>query len=131
MPFTFKSNIARIVLWAILVLVLALDAYGLWVFFGKQIQVAALMKVIMLFGVALKLAILLCLILGKGPIKSLVYIWGGLFIVSGSMGLLSYVLSTQVEPVQAYFDKAFFLFAGIALVKVASKYILINASQEN
>ncbi len=131
MPFTFKSKIACIVLWSILVLVLALDAYGLWAVFGKQIQIAAPMKVIMLFGVALKLAILLCLIFSKGPIKSLVYIWGGLFVVSGSMGLLSYVLSTQVEPVQAYFDKALYLFAGIALVKVASKYILINAPQEN
>ncbi len=130
MPFTFLSNIARIVLWAILILVLILDAYGLWVILSGQAQVAAATKIIMLLGVALKIAILICLIFSKGPIKPLVYIWGGLFAVSGSMGLLSYMLSTQVEPVQAYFDKALYLFAGVVLIKLARKYILIHAPQE-
>ncbi|QEI11462.1 hypothetical protein [Cellvibrio japonicus] len=131
MPFTFQSNIARLVLWTILILVLALDAYGVWIVFWKQAQVTMPIKVIMLVGVALRLAILFSLIFSKGPIKPLIYIWGGLFVVSGSTGLLSFALSSQTEPVQAYLDKVLYLFAGITLITIASKYISTNISQEN
>jgi hypothetical protein len=131
LPFTFQSNIARIVLWTLLLLVLVLDTYGFWLVILKQAQIAMPMKFIMLLGVLLKLAILICLILSKGPIKPLVYIWGGLFVVSGGTGLLSFALSSQVEPVQAYFDKALYFFAGATLITIASKYIYSGAPKAN
>lgn len=125
MTFIFKSNIARVILWGVLVLVLAIDAYAMWNFFGKPTQVAIFIKIMALFGIALKLAVLWCLISFKGPIKGLIYTWGGLFVISGATGLLSFALSKHLEPIQAYFDKALFLAAGISLIVIANKYIAI------
>lgn len=124
MEFKFSSNIARVVLWCVLILVLLVDAYSVWVIYSAQVNVPLFTKVLVSLGILLKLAIFYCLLESKGPIKGLTYTWGGLFVVSGSTGLLSFVLSEKIEPVQAYFDKTLFLAAGIALIIIASKYVL-------
>ncbi len=131
MPFTFQSNIARLVLWSMLIIVLAMDAYGVWVVFIKSAPAALFMKIFMLLGIGLKLAILFCLILSKGPIKTFIYIWAGLFILSGSTGLLAFVLSAQIEPVQAYFDKVVLMCAGVVLIAIASKMILVSSGHDS
>ena len=77
----------------------------------------------MFVGVGIKLGVLFCLLKSKGPIKGLLYIWGGLFIASGSLGLLAFVISPEVEPIQNYIDKGIFLIVGLLLVVPAGRYI--------
>ena len=131
LPFNFSSKIAQFILWGVLVLVLLTDTYSVWNIYNAQVELTTFMKVFFSLGFVLKLSILYCLIESKGPIKGLTYTWGGLFAVSGSTGLLSFALSEDIEPVQAYFDKSLFLAAGIALIFIASNYISYAQAQEN
>lgn len=131
MTFTFQSSIARIILWISLILVLAMDVYAILLIVVNQPQLTIFMTSTMLIGIALRLAILFCLLISKGPIKGLIYTWGGLFAISGGAGLLSFVLTKQLEPVQAYFDKALYLIVGIILITIANKYIAVFQSQDN
>ena len=89
------------------------------------------MKTFIVLGVVLKLSILGCLVLREGPIKVLIFIWGTLFIFSAATGLLSFVISETVEPIQAYLDKLIFLVTGIVLVFITSRYISYESKQEN
>jgi hypothetical protein len=84
----------------------------------------------MLIGVGIKIGILICLITAKGPIKGLIYIWGGTFIFAGVMGLLSLMLSPDLMPVQEYFNKSISLIIGVVLVALAGRYIIYLKPQQ-
>jgi hypothetical protein len=130
MDFKIKSKTFKIFLWITLVLVLISDFYSLWLLFTSNTNLPFFSKAIMLLGVGIKLGALYCLVKLSGPIKGLLYTWGGLFIVSGSFGLLAFVLSAEIEPIQNYLDKGIFLLIGLLLVIPASKYIAYTEQEE-
>jgi len=89
------------------------------------------MKSALVLGAVLKLSILACLILRKGPIRELISVWSMLLMLSGVFGLLALAVSENIEPIQAYIDKAIFLSIGIILIVIASKFITDGNEQKN
>jgi hypothetical protein len=81
------------------------------------------MYIFLIIGIGIKLALLYCVISLKGPIKGLIYCWGGLFITSGAFGLLALMTSEAIEPIQNYLDKSLFLALGLLLILPVSKFV--------
>jgi len=123
MDFKINSQLFKVFLWTALVLVLTSDFYALWTLFTSNTSLGFVPKTLMLLGVGIKLGVLYCLIKFSGPIKGLLYTWGGIFILSGALGLLAFMLSPDVEPVQNYLDKGIFLVVGLLLVIPTGKCI--------
>jgi len=129
MDFKINSQLFKVFLWTALVLVLTSDFYALWTLYTSNTSLGLIPKTITALGIGIKLGVLYCLITFNGPIKGLLYTWGSLFILSGALGLLAFMLSPEVEPVQNYLDKGLFLAVGLLLVIPASK--CINYVQQN
>jgi hypothetical protein len=103
-------------LWVVLVCILATDLMSVVSMFSVGSTLSFPLKIIAALGICLKLAILGILIIRKGPLEPLVYIWGGLMIVSGATGLLAFVLSGEPTTAYQYLNKIVILGLGLGLV---------------
>lgn len=128
MKFQFTSKIYQYFLWIALCGVLALDTINLVYLFISSQSLSTFMLIFALLGYALKFSILIILIRCSGPINTLVYIWGGLMILSGVSGFLSLLTAMEVQPIQLYFNHTIMLAFGLALVIPINKSVQI---QEN
>lgn len=123
MQYSFNSKVAQVVLWSLLSLVLMMDFLGLWMLLSNWVAATGVMKVMVIFGVAIRIGILLCLFARKGPVKVLIYVWGGMFLISGFAGIISFIYASSSVPVGAYIEKTLFLILGILLIYIAKKQI--------
>ena len=123
MEFRFKSSKYKIFLWCLLAIVLPMDAFGIWNIFSQNHNVGTVMGTFLVIGICIKLTLVYCVITLKGPIKGLLYSWGGMFITSGVFGLLAFMTSETIEPIQNYIDKGLFLTVGLLLTFPVSKAI--------
>ena len=131
MNFTFTNKFVWLLFWGLLILIISSDIYSLLKINAAQIQLSLFMKSALVLGAVLKLSILACLILRKGPIRELISVWSMLLMLSGVFGLLALAVSENIEPIQAYIDKAIFLSIGIILIVIASKFITDGNEQKN
>jgi hypothetical protein len=122
-PFEFRSVLYKRFLWTALLLVLLLDAISIPTILANRAEMSVIMLVLVIAGISIRVGLLVVLLIKKGPIDVFVYTWGGLFIFSGSTGLLSFVLSADPVPLVAYLDKGFFLILGLLLVVPFSKSV--------
>jgi len=129
--FTFTNKFVWLLFWGLLILIISSDIYSLLKINAAQIQLSLFMKSALVLGAVLKLSILACLILRKGPIRELISVWSMLLMLSGVFGLLALAVSENIEPIQAYIDKAIFLSIGIILIVIASKFITDGNEQKN
>lgn len=131
MKFQFTSKIAKVILWCTLIFVLLLDGVSVVTLVQNQGTVSGMTFILVVIGISLKLAILYFLIIESGPLQLFTYVWGGLFAISGSFGLLAIFLSEEVEPLQAYLDMAIYLALGIVLIVIVAKYVSSAEVPEN
>ncbi len=117
--FKINSKVIKVILISFVVLMIVADLYVVWAKYsdGNSVLVSTIFLIII--GSLLKFAILLCLLLSKGPAKGLIYIWGGMFIISGVTGLLSLMMSVNIEPIQMYLDKGLYSLIGLGLIVAA------------
>ena len=115
-PFVIVSTAYQWFLWVVLVCILATDLMSVVSMFSVGSTLSFPLKIIAALGICLKLAILGILIIRKGPLEPLVYIWGGLMIVSGATGLLAFVLSGEPTTAYQYLNKIVILGLGLGLV---------------
>ena len=130
MDFKINSQLFKVFLWATVSLVLTSDFYSLWVIFSSDTSLTFVSQVFIFLGIGIKLGVLYCLSKFSGPIKGLLYTWGALFILSGGLGLLAFMLSLEVEPIQNYLNKGIFLVVGLLLVIPTEKCITYNLGKE-
>ena len=122
-PFEIISTAYNWFLWVVLVSILAMDFIAVANWYMNGFDLSLPLKVIAVLGVGLKLAILGFLLAKKGPIEPFVYVWGGLMLVSGITGLLSFVASGEPTPTHLYLNKFVFLALGLGLVAPVSRSI--------
>ena len=67
-------------------------------------------------GISTRIAILAVLLMNKGPLEPLVYMWGGLFIIAGGTGLLSLLMTSDPTTIVQYLDKGLHFILGMLLV---------------
>ncbi len=115
---TFEISVPlyRWYFWVILVAILMSDFISLFGFFSSGTGLSSFMVIAALAGVALKLAILWTLLTKAGPFETLVYIWGGLMVASGILGLLAFAATEGAIPISQYVDKVIFIGLGLSLV---------------
>ena len=121
--FKINSKVIKVILISFVVLMIVADLYVVWAKYSDGSSVLASTIFLIIIGSLLRFAILLCLLLSKGPAKGLIYIWGGMFLISGVTGLLSLMMSVSIEPIQMYFDKALYSLIGLGLIFTANKFI--------
>ncbi|PSV97696.1 hypothetical protein [Photobacterium lipolyticum] len=121
--FTFTSKFHQIILSLLVVIVLSIDCYNVWSLFTSEIVFNNIGLFFFTFGVLIKLGILMCLVLKKGPLQLLTFIWGAFFTVSGFFGLLSFLLSFGADPLLVGLHRGLFLLVGIGLLYIATKSI--------
>lgn len=122
MKFVFESKIYKIGIWVLILFVLLTDFVTIFVLFQVK-QMSIFLGVIGILGIVLKGSILICLLKQKGPIIGLLYVWGGLMILSGVAGLLGYLISPISISASAYFMKLLILVQGLIIVIPAKKFI--------
>jgi len=122
-PFEFRSVLYKRFLWTALLLVLLLDAISIPTILANRAEISVIVLVLAIAGISIRVGLLVVLLVKKGPIDAFVYTWGGLFILSGSTGLLSFILSADPVPLVAYLDKGFFLILGLLLIVPFSKSV--------
>ena len=115
-PFVIISTAYQWFLWIVLVCILATDLMSVLSMFAAGSTLSLTLKIIVAFGICLKLAILGILVVRKGPLEPLVYLWGGLMIVAGVTGLLAFVVSGEPTPTYQYLNKLVILGLGLGLV---------------
>ncbi|MCF7479789.1 hypothetical protein L3V32_24210 [Vibrio sp. J2-4] len=111
MKFEFTSTVAKIAFWLILVFVLLIDTASIASLLVSQMTIPGTTIALIAFGVTLRLTILFALL--------------------GFTGLIALSMSAEVEPIQAYIDKAIFLVIGMVLITIVAKYVSISGPQEN
>ncbi len=116
MTFEISSTLYRRFLWIAVVSALILDFSTLWSIYANKLGVPTFLLIMAILGVAIKIGIFFVLLTKNGPLKPLVYIWGSLFILSGVTGLLSFMISPELTPIQHYINKGLFLAIGLLLV---------------
>lgn len=126
-PFEIISTAYRWFLWVVLVCILAGDLVSVVSMYIVGSTLSLPLKIIAALGICLKLAILGILVARKGPLEPLVYVWGGLMIVSGVTGLLAIVVSGEPTPTYQYLNKLVFLGLGLGLVAPLSKSVQRSA----
>lgn len=131
-PFEFRSVLYKRFLWTALLWFLLLDAMSIPTILANRFETSYIMLVLLLAGISLRIGLLVVLLIKKGPINVLVYVWGGLFIIGGCLGLLSLLLSSLASflestsasslsssdpvPLLEYLDKCIYLIVGLLLV---------------
>ncbi len=121
--FEFRSNLYKYFLWAALLIVLLIDVVSIPAIFAGRADLPVVMLGMVVAGISIRVGLLIVLLIKKGPIDVLVYAWGGLFILSGSTGLLAFTLTADAEPLTAYLDNGLFLLLGLLLVVPFSKSV--------
>ena len=86
-------------------------------------EIAIATKVFLVFGIFLKLMILLTASIRKGPLKGLIYVWGGVMIVGSLMHFLSILISGGSPTTYYSLFKLVLLALGLAIVLPASHAI--------
>ena len=114
--FEVVSTAYRWFLWVVLVCILATDFLSVAGMLVAGSTLSLPLKIIATVGICLKLAILWILLARKGPLEPLVYVWGGLMILSGVTGLLAFVLSSEPTSTYQYLNKFVILGLGLGLV---------------
>ena len=114
--FEIVSATYRWFLWIVLVVIVAMDFMSIALMYINGSGLSLPMQIVAVLGICLKMAIFWILVAKKGPLEILVYIWGGLMLVSGFTGLLSFVVSGEPTPTDQYLNKFIILALGIALV---------------
>ena len=123
-PFEFKSTLYKYFLWITLLLVLLSDVLSIPNTYANRFEMSFFSLVFALSGIAIRIGLLVILLIKKGPIDVLVYVWGGTFIIGGSLGLISLFLSYLADslegidsaPLVAYLDHSLILILGVMLV---------------
>ena len=100
-PFEFKSVLYKRFLWTALLSVLLIDAMSIPTIWENRFEMSLIGLVLLLFGITMRVGLLIVLLVKKGPIDVFVYVWGGLFIIGGFLGLLSLVLSSLASSLEA------------------------------
>lgn len=114
--FAISSPVFRWYIWGALCFVLLADCITLFSIFYNYDQSYFWITLIGLMGFCMKLVTLWVLFSKKGPFEILVYIWGGMMIVSGFRGLYAYAVSVEAEPIDQYVNKALFVIFGLSLI---------------
>ena len=122
-PFEIVSTAYKWFLWIVLVSILAMDLIAVANMYMNGTDLSLPLKIIAFLGIGLKLGILGFLVVKKGPIEPFVYVWGGLMLVSGITGLLSFVASGEPTPTYQYLNKFVFLALGLGLVAPLSRSV--------
>lgn len=119
MEYEFSSKKYKVFLWFVLITVLIFDFASYYTIIREQIVLGGFGYYFGILGILLKLSLLGVLLIKKGPVKGLIFTWGGLFIFGASAGLLSlainYFLNGEFE-ISAWIEKAIFLLIGLLLV---------------
>ena len=122
-PFEIVSAAYRWILWVLLICILVMDFIAVANMYMNGSDLSLPLKIIAALGICLKLAILGVLVVRKGPLEPLVYVWGGLMIVSGTTGLLAFVVSGEPTPTYQYLNKFVLLGLGLGLVAPLSRVV--------
>lgn len=124
--FAIDSEVYRKFLWIAVTLTLVGDVIAWWAIYATNVPYSTLNILMSAVGVGLRVAILIFLSIRKGPLDFLLYTWGGLYIISGTLGLLSYIISPDSHTVLQYAERAFFLILGILIVAPVEEKIRLS-----
>jgi len=116
MSFEFTSSLYKKFLWCAVCIVLLWDAINYPFLFTEEYRIPLTLLAVATIGIALKIAILVCLLRKKGPIKLLVGIWGALMITSGLFGFIAILLATEPQEISLIIGKSLIFSFGLALV---------------
>lgn len=115
-PFEITSAFYKWYLWVVLATSLTTDFLALPTVWANRLGLSTAAIVMLVFGIFLRISILATLMLKRGPLKGLVYIWGALLLFAGLTGFLSFVVADGPTSMDQYLNK-FILFAlGVSLV---------------
>jgi len=110
---------SKVYYWFVLVAVLAvllMDILTGRAIYMSSVDVPTLTLVVIIFGMAVRICILITLFVRKGPFKLFIYLWGAMFIVSGVAGTLALILRDMETDYYQLINKLLFLAVGLLLV---------------
>lgn len=121
--FEITSTWYRWFLWASLLIVLATDLGFIAYLYLSDQALRFPFNIAFIVGFFLKLGILWVLRFKQGPLEILVRIWGGLFVLGGVTGLLSFLVSDRSIPAIDDIAKLVQIVLGIALIVPLSRCV--------
>lgn len=110
---------SKVYFWFVLVAVLAvllIDAFTGRSIYMSGVTIPKVTLAFIIFGVIIRIGILVMLFMRKGPFKLFVYLWGAMFIVSGAAGVLALILRDVEVDYYRLISKLLFLAVGLLLV---------------